>query len=68
VASITPDTHAGQTRVELALRPVSALPAPLKPGLTGRVEIELERVSPAAYVFRAGGLVNHATDQNRAAK
>jgi hypothetical protein len=65
VASVDPDIDANQTRVELALRPEGSLPAPLKLGKTGRVEIELERVSPATLVFRAGGLVNHDTDQNR---
>ena len=49
-----------QSRVELALRPEGRLPAPLKEGQAGRVEIELERVSPATLVFRAGGLNNDA--------
>jgi hypothetical protein len=67
VAKVTTDSDASQTRVELALRPVRSLPVALKQGQAGRVEIESEQVSPATLVFRAGGLANQATDQNRAA-
>lgn len=64
VSDVSADSATHQTRVELALRPESSLPAPLKEGHTGRVDIELETVSPATLVFRAGGLVTQPTNQN----
>jgi hypothetical protein len=65
VTGVSPDPTADQARVELALRLDRSLPVPLQQGLKGRVEIELERVSPASLVFRSGGLVNPSTIQNR---
>jgi hypothetical protein len=53
-----PDTD--QVQVELVLRVGHGLPAPLRTGMKGRVEIELERVSPATMVLRSGGLVDQA--------
>lgn len=49
-------------RVELSLRPVSAPSIPLQPGMTGRAEIVVDRVSPAALVLRAAG--KHITSRN----
>lgn len=41
-------------RVELALRP-AATTVPLQHGLPGQVEVDLERITPAALVLRAAG-------------
>jgi membrane fusion protein (multidrug efflux system) len=64
VARVNPDPATDGARVELALRLDSGLPAPLQQGLKGRVEVELERVSPAILVFRSGGLVDQTQGRN----
>lgn len=53
-------TVGGPTEVTLALRPERRLSTSLPPGLTGRVEIEVERVSPASFALRRGGLAASA--------
>jgi multidrug resistance efflux pump len=55
VSSSARELRDGRIRVELAL---TGLPSgvPLQHGLPGRVEIEVERLSPAALVLRAAGL------------
>jgi hypothetical protein len=60
VSDITTRPDSGQVQVELVLRLGQGLPAPLRTGMKGRVEIELERVSPAKMVLRGGGLVDQA--------
>jgi hypothetical protein len=42
----------GQVQVILTLMSNASLGAPLRPGLTGSVEIEVERVSPAMLLLR----------------
>jgi hypothetical protein len=54
-------TAGGPTEVTLALRPERRLSNSLPPGLAGRVEIEVERVSPANFALRRGGLSAAAT-------
>jgi hypothetical protein len=55
VSSSARELRDGRVRVELEL---TGLPGgiPLQHGLPGRVEIEVERLSPAALVLRAAGL------------
>jgi multidrug resistance efflux pump len=55
VTSVSSRIHDGQAQVELAISPDSVPPIPLQHGLTGTVEIEIERVSPATLVLRAAG-------------
>ncbi len=45
----------GRIRVELTLQPDSDSGVPIEHGLTGSVEIEVERASPAVLVLRAAG-------------
>ena len=45
----------GKVRVELALRALASSPIPLQHGLPGSVEVEIERVSPAALLLRSAG-------------
>ena len=66
VARVTPDATAGQTYVELVLRLDHRLPAPLHSSLQGRVDIELERVSPATLILRSAGVITPSTNQNQA--
>jgi multidrug resistance efflux pump len=55
VSSSASELRDGRVRVELALTGGPA-GVPLQHGLPGRVEIEVERLSPAALVLRAAGL------------
>jgi multidrug resistance efflux pump len=45
----------GQLRVELSVRPESAPQIPLQHGLSGTVEVQVDRLSPARLVLRAAG-------------
>ena len=60
VTAVSGEANGGQVRVTLA---ISAEPArtsiPLRHGITGAVEIELEEVSPATLVMRAAGGLLH---------
>lgn len=56
VTSVTNDRQAGQLQVQLALQPEEDLPFPLAEDVKGRVEIEVDRVSPAAMTLSSGGL------------
>jgi len=47
--------EAGRIRVELALDPADDAAIPLQHGLPGVVEVEVERLSPAALALRAAG-------------
>ncbi len=55
VTSVASEPRSGRVRVELLARPESAPLIPLQHGLPGKVEIEVERVSPAALVLRSVG-------------
>ena len=55
VASLASETLAGSARVELSVEREIAFPVALQHGLPGRLEIEIERVSPATLVLRAAG-------------
>ena len=45
----------GRIRVELGLDQEVTFPVPLQHGLPGTLEVEVERISPAALVLRAAG-------------
>jgi membrane fusion protein (multidrug efflux system) len=45
----------GRIRVELGIDQAFAFPVPLQHGLPGTLEVEVERISPAALVLRAAG-------------
>jgi membrane fusion protein (multidrug efflux system) len=55
VTSVAHEVRDGQIRVELHLTPDAASPIPLQHGLPGTVEVEVERLTPAALVLRVVG-------------
>ena len=55
VSSVGSEVRDGRVRVELAVHPDPSSPIPLQHGLPGTVEVEVERVSPAALVLRIAG-------------
>jgi multidrug resistance efflux pump len=55
VASVAHETRDGQIRVELSLTPDPTSAIPLQHGLSGTVEVEVERVAPVTLVLRAIG-------------
>jgi multidrug efflux pump subunit AcrA (membrane-fusion protein) len=55
VASVAHETRDGQIRVELSLTPDPTSAIPLQHGLSGTVEVEVERVAPVTLVLRAVG-------------
>ncbi len=55
VARVGSETRDGHIRVELDVTPVALSPVPLEHGLPGTVEVEVERLSPAALVLRTAG-------------
>ena len=55
VTSIASEPRSGRVRVELLARPESAPLIPLQHGLPGKLEIEVERISPAALALRSVG-------------
>jgi multidrug resistance efflux pump len=55
VAHVAAEVREGRVRVELAVDRRSVPQIVLRHGLSGSVEIELERVSPATLVWRAAG-------------
>jgi multidrug resistance efflux pump len=55
VAKVASEPRSGQVRVELAVHPDPASPIPLQHGLPGTVEVEVDRLSPAALILRIGG-------------
>lgn len=55
VADVAPETRDGRFRVELSLQRPAGSAIPLVHGLPGSVEVEVERISPAALVLRAAG-------------
>jgi membrane fusion protein (multidrug efflux system) len=55
VSRVASEPRSGRVRVELAVDPESAPLIPSQHGLTGQVEIEIERVSPAELALRSVG-------------
>jgi membrane fusion protein (multidrug efflux system) len=55
VDTVASEVRSGTVRVELTIEPDAASAVPFQHGLPGAVEIEVERVSPAMLVLRAGG-------------
>lgn len=55
VASVASEPRYGRIRVELAVQPEPGSRVPRQHGLTGEVEVEVERATPAALVLRAVG-------------
>lgn len=59
VAQAAREPRAGRLRVELEVDPASAPRIPLEHGMTGTVEIEVERITPAALLLRTLGKALH---------
>jgi membrane fusion protein (multidrug efflux system) len=55
VARVGSETRDGPVRVELDVTPSDGSPLPLEHGLPGTIEVEVERLSPAALVLRTAG-------------
>jgi len=55
VVNVDTTVQDGQVQVDLALEPDTTFPVPLRHGMAGVVEIEIERVSPAILLLRAVG-------------
>lgn len=55
VINVASEPRAGHVRVELLVYPESAPLVPLQHGLPGKLEVEVERISPAALVLRSVG-------------
>jgi membrane fusion protein (multidrug efflux system) len=56
VSRVASEVRDGRIRVECAVAPDPSSPIPVQHGLTGAVEIEVERTSPAILVLRAAGM------------
>jgi hypothetical protein len=57
VARVASEARNGRIRVELHTRPAPGSRLPLQHGIPGRVEVEVERVTPAVLVLRTVGKV-----------
>jgi membrane fusion protein (multidrug efflux system) len=55
VSKAAGEVRRGRVRVELAIQPDPASLIPLQHGLPGTLEVEVDRISPAALVMRLGG-------------
>jgi membrane fusion protein (multidrug efflux system) len=55
VSRVAGEVRDGQVRVELGITPTAAFRVPLQHGLPGSVEIEVERLTPAALLLRTAG-------------
>jgi membrane fusion protein (multidrug efflux system) len=55
VISVASEAHNGRVRVELRVAPEPLAVIPLQHGLTGALEVEVDRVTPAALVLRTAG-------------
>ncbi len=55
VSTVASEVRDGRVRVELAANPESAPRIPLEHGLPGSVEVQVERITPAALVLRVAG-------------
>jgi hypothetical protein len=58
VDRVADEIRDGKIRVELTVDPDPSFTVPLQDGLPGTLEVEVERISPAALVLRAAGLGN----------
>ena len=58
-SSVAGETHDGTVRVELLLDREQAPVIPLQHGLPARVDVEIERASPASLVLRSVGAYTH---------
>jgi len=65
VADIDTEPQDGLIRVELSLAPRPTSNIPLDHGLTGSVEIEVERISPTVLLLRAAGQFLGTSRQSR---
>lgn len=57
VSTVAAEIRDGKVRVELAIDAAPRSTIPLQHGLPGSVEVEVERVSPAALLLRSAGAV-----------
>lgn len=57
VSNVAGDIRDGKVRVELSIDPASHSRIPLQHGLPGSVEVEVERLTPAALLLRSAGAV-----------
>ena len=69
VANVASEPRDGRVRVELTINADPSSSIPMQHGLPGTVEIEVERVSPAALCLRAAGkrltgVVGHQTNNS----
>ncbi|MGA8028768.1 MAG: HlyD family efflux transporter periplasmic adaptor subunit, partial [Bryobacteraceae bacterium] len=55
VSRVAGEIRDGKVRVELALNPAVRSKIPVQHGLPGSVEVEVERISPAALILRSAG-------------
>jgi multidrug resistance efflux pump len=55
VRHVAREVHEGKLRVELAIVGEASSLLPLEHGLTGRVRVEVDRLTPAALLFRIAG-------------
>lgn len=55
VSRVAGEVRDGQVRVELSIAPAARSRVPLQHGLPGSVEVEVERLTPAALVLRTAG-------------
>lgn len=55
VARVASEAHHGRVRVELQVHPAPLSAIPLQHGLTGAIEVEVERVAPVTLILRAAG-------------
>ncbi len=67
VASVASEARSGRIRVELELQPDPSSTIPRQHGLTGSVEVEVERTTPARLVLRAVGERLHGSGSRGAA-
>jgi membrane fusion protein (multidrug efflux system) len=55
VRSVSGEVRDGSVRVEIALSPDSESRVPRQHGLPGRVEIQVEQITPASLIWRTAG-------------
>ncbi len=68
VSAVATQARDGTIRVELAIPPESGSRIPRQHGLSGTVEVQVERVSPALLVLRAAGrLIERPREEPRTA-
>jgi membrane fusion protein (multidrug efflux system) len=66
VQRVAGEPQESTVRVELSIDEPLSFPVPLDHGLPGSLEIEVERITPAALVFRAAGRVASRPQQSQA--